>query len=91
MNAATYQLSGMTGLLVHGWSRPEQVRDGIEPYIELEARVRSGDYFVTIASELDQLSQDVNEYGTKVHLENLVSDLIYLQDNFTIIKNEQAE
>jgi hypothetical protein len=91
MNAATYQLSSITGLLTHGWGKPKQVRDGVDSYVGLEARVRSGDYFVTVASELDQLSQNTGDYAVKVQLENLVSDLIYLQDNFTIIKNEQAE
>lgn len=93
MNAAgIYMPTGFTGVLTHGWRKPKVVRDGDEPYRELEALVRSGDYFVTMATELDSFSREVSDYDVKVGLENLVSDLIHLQDNYTIIKkNEQAE
>lgn len=89
--ATTYTLSGFTGVLAHGWRRPSLVKDEAVPDRELEAKVRSGDYFVTIATELDQLSREASDYSTKIELENLVSDLIYLQDHYQITKNEQAE
>lgn len=88
---ATYALSGFTGVLTHGWRRPKLVKDEAIPNRELEAKVRSGDYFVTIATELDQLGREASDYSTKIELENLVSDLIYLQDHYQITKNEQAE
>lgn len=90
MSTATYALSGFTGVLTH-WQQPKLVKDESVPDKELEAKVRSGDYFVTLASELDQLGQEASDYGTKVGLENAVSDLIYLQDHYKITKNEQAE
>ena len=91
MNAATYTLSGFGGVMSHGWRRPRLVKDEDVPRRDLEALVRSGDYFVTIATELDQISRDATDYTVKIQLENLVSDLIHLQDNYIITKNEQAE
>jgi hypothetical protein len=93
MNAqALYLPTGFTGILSHGWQRPKVARDGSEAGQELEALVRSGDYFVTVATELDSLGRETTDYGVKIGLENVVSDLIHLQDNYTIIKkNEQAE
>jgi len=64
------------------------VRDGTEAAQELEALVRSGDYFVTLATELDQISRDATDYTVKMELENAISDLIYLQDHYSITKNE---
>jgi hypothetical protein len=92
MNAATtYTLSGFTGILAHGWRKPTLVKDEAIPNRELEAKVCSGDYFVTVATELDQLSREATDYSVKIELENIVSDLIYLQDHYLITKNEQAE
>lgn len=88
--ATTYQLSGFTGLLGHGWRLPKLARD-IEPDYELDAQVRSGDYFVMIATALDLLGRKTTDYELKIKLEAIVSDLIYLQDNYSIIKNEHSE
>ena len=88
---AGYQLSGFTGLLRHSWLQPKFARDQDESYHELDAQVRSGDYFVMIATALDALSRTSADYETKIRLEAIVSDLIYLQDNYTITKNEQEQ
>jgi hypothetical protein len=66
----------------------ETVARGAED-LHLEALVRSGDYFVTLASQLDALGQDINDYGTRAQIELIVSDLIYLQDNYAILKKEK--
>ena len=81
----------LAGLFTHAGRRPLVVRDGEISSLELEAQVRSGDYFVTVATVLDMLGRKTDDYETKIALENIVSDLIYLQDNYTIIKNEQTE
>lgn len=99
MNSASlsYQLPSFTGVISHGWLRPAFVRDTEEaedtPRVtgKLEVQVRSGDYFVTLASELDQLSRDVKDYKIREDLEDIVSDLIHLQDNYTITKNNPAK
>ena len=55
---------------------------------ELDAMARSGDYFVTLAAQLDELSRTTDDYEVKLRLENLASDLLYLQDNYNVTKKE---
>jgi len=55
------------------------------------AEVRSGDYFVTLATALDSLCGRLDEYEARVELEGIISDLIYLQDNYQITKVDKAE
>lgn len=55
----------------------------------LEVLVRSGDYFVMLASQLDALSKDSANYDVRAQIEAVVSDLIYLQDNYDIVKKEK--
>lgn len=99
MNNSTlgYQLPTFTGLIRHGRSKIPFVRDGADVQLqntklETDALVRSGDYFVTLATVLDALGQEMkNNYRVRSSLEDLVSDLIYLQDNYTITKNKGSE
>jgi hypothetical protein len=57
---------------------------------ELEAQVRSGDYFITLATSLDTLSQQLSDYSAKMMLEDVVSDLIYLYDNYDIERRREG-
>ena len=99
MNSATlgYQLPTFTGLVSHGWSRATFLRDASDEgrqndtKLDLEAQVRSGDYFISLATTLDLLSRSVNDHHIRVNMEDRVSDLIYLQENYTIIKNKSSE
>jgi hypothetical protein len=93
--APTYQLAPFSGLMSHGWSAPSFLRDADtnrktknETDLSVDVQVRSGDYFVTLATTLDLLGKNVDSWRAKTQLEDLVSDLIYLQDNYTIIKND---
>lgn len=91
----SYQLPTFTGL-TNSWGQPALLRDGddtIESWAmqEIDAQVRSGDYFVTLATRLDELSKSSNDSMVRFPLEEAVSDLIYLQDNYTITKNKASE
>ena len=95
MNSMTYQLTPLSGLMNHGTGQPGLVRDmdltGGEhlPFVnrELEAQVRSGDYFISLATTLDGLSQNIADYPTRAKIEDIVSDLIYLYDHYEIDRN----
>jgi hypothetical protein len=93
MNSAVlgYQLPTFTGLVRHSSRNTLFLRDSDErspsAKLTLEAQVRSGDYFINLATTLDSLARDMADYNTRLNLEDLVSDLIYLQDNYTITKN----
>jgi hypothetical protein len=91
-SVAQYTLSPFTG--VRGsWHKTPLARDmASEPHTiinkQLEAEVHSGDYFITLATKLDSLNRDIEDYATRSEIENAVSDLIYLYDNYVINKRE---
>lgn len=89
--ALSYTLSNTPSLVNHGWQHTTLARDmADEPHTiishHIESQVRSGDYFITLATTLDSLSQEIPDYTTRSNIEQLVSDLIYLYDNYTISK-----
>lgn len=55
---------------------------------KIDAEVSSGDYFVTLATRLDQISNELHEYHLRTEIEEIVSGLIYLQDTYGIIKKK---
>ena len=95
----TYRLTPFTGLARHSHDTPQMVRDWDDtdsavmarPFFnrELEAQVRSGDYFITLATTLDSLSESLPDYPTRSKLEEIVSDLIYLYDNYDIERRRE--
>lgn len=54
----------------------------------VDVQVRSGDYFVTLATVLDELANKETSYAVRLELEGIVSDLIYLQNEYKITRNE---
>lgn len=93
--ALTYQLPVFTGLTSHG-EKALLFRDGLisdKERLKLDAEVRSGDYFVTLATSIDLLSQNVTNRYIRASLDRIVTDLVYMQHNYTITKDkdEQAE
>ena len=89
----SYQLPTFSGLISHGWQQVAFVRDAAEDEqrlpTELDAQIRSGDYFVTLATQLDVLGSQLVNWNVRSDLEDLTSDLIYLQDNYQILKKDQ--
>ncbi len=87
-----YQLPSFSGLINHGWGRATFVRDTDEddelPSL-IDVQAQSGDYFVTLATQLDMLGSQLVNWSVRSKLEDLTSDLIYLQDNYKIIKKDQ--
>jgi hypothetical protein len=99
MSSATYQPSyqlttGVT-LLDHGLAglMPDRrtgsyvadLDDGRE-YNEADALASSGDYFVALASRLDQLAQSLPRDGAEqIELEHIVSTLFYIQKHYAIV------
>jgi len=93
--ALTYQLPVFTGLTTHG-EEALLFRDGLISDNErrkLDVEVRSGDYFVTLATKLDLLGQNITNRYIRASLDQIVTDLVYMQHTYTITKEdkEQAE
>ena len=55
---------------------------------KVDVEVSSGDYFITLATRLDQISSELKEYHLRAEIEEIVSGLIYLQDTYGIIKKK---
>lgn len=81
--------------VISHWRLPRLLGDRQEVKVKstvcVDAEVSSGDYFTMIASRLDEISRATDDYSARICLEDIVSDLIYLQDNYTIVKNKQTE
>ncbi|HJP80903.1 MAG TPA: hypothetical protein VJ841_00705 [Candidatus Saccharimonadales bacterium] len=96
-----YMVTPFLGVIEHFRKRTQTLRDWDDsdstvmarPFFnrELEAQVRSGDYFITLATSLDTLSQQLSDYSAKIMLEEYVSDLIYLYDNYDIERRRENE
>lgn len=94
-NAGYYKINGSTNV-VNDWRGISVVADTdddindmlidavIPDYHRLEAQVRSEDFFVTLATKLDSLSSRIDDYTTRITLEDIISDLIQMQDHYKV-------
>lgn len=84
---STYQLQTNDTLWSHTIFKNWFVKDFDNDRIDnLKAEVASGDYFITLATKLDDLSQQLAEIHPAGHiiLEKIIEDLSYLQNNYRI-------
>lgn len=61
---------------------------------ELDASVRSGDYFITLATILEAIAADLPELSIATNsqaLARLADNLYYLQRHYKIIKKDQPD
>ncbi len=92
MSGMPYALRPTFGLWTHGKQPPSLLLDsGSEEDASrelLEVQIRSGDYFVTLATILDDINQSLPaEYDLiKPILERRILDLLYLQAHYQITK-----
>ena len=99
MMTANYTLNSLTGILHHGIGVPLFVRDEAErernlrlyEQLDVEAQVKSGDYFIMLATILDTINNDISDYAVRMRIEDIVSDLIYLHENYDINKTNQTK
>lgn len=88
-SSATYHITAPTGLLSHFWTTPALVRDEAEDAEMLrKARIRSGDYLMTLATELERAAQSLADVKAPEapELERIVSELLYLERNYRIVE-----
>ena len=61
---------------------------------DLDASVRSGDYFITLATMLEAIAADLPELSIVTNsqaLARLADDLYYIQRHYTIIKKDRPD
>lgn len=87
----TYKLKNLE-FNTHGWPVGAMlIHDGRRRPVnktELQAQVASDDYFALLATQLDQLSQSLqnNAQSDYILLENTIDDLLYLHQHYQITK-----
>lgn len=54
--------------------------------LERESRARSGTYFETVATELENISTLCNDKLIESEIERLVNELLYIQRRYLVIK-----
>lgn len=97
MTNTTYQLQssqtwdGALGLLGHFPGRQFIVCDEADDLVarmHMQARVRSGDYFLTLATELDKIAQGLATVKAPEapELERIVTELLSVGQDYTITK-----
>lgn len=89
MPTATYALSRSDVVLSHSpalaWFLRDVPRNPEE--LQMSAQAASGDYFATLAAELEQVAAVLpQESGEQYRLQAMVTTLLYLQNNYTIRK-----
>ncbi|HSH17902.1 MAG TPA: hypothetical protein VK978_00815 [Candidatus Saccharimonadales bacterium] len=91
----TYQLRGAAGVLSHFPAPASYVRDGDDKFndfdqakLHMQARIRSGDYFGTLATELERIAQslDAVKAPEAPELERIVTELLYVGQNYGVVK-----
>lgn len=94
MADTTYSLRSSDNIVSHFGNEPSLVRDvgniddNTAHELMMHARVRSGDYLMTVAIELDRIGQNLAEeqspYASEV--ERLVAELLYVNQRYTVEK-----
>lgn len=88
----SYQLGKFNGILEHSHTKARLLRDSdgekMQAKMNVDVQVHSGDYFVTLATMLDNVAEGLS-YQKRSQLEDIVSDLIYLQDAYKITKDSE--
>ena len=62
----------------------------VDDVTETDALVRSGQYFTTLATKLDRLSDQLKK-GNEVqahHLQEIIDELLFIQQHYSISKKE---
>lgn len=93
----SYALQPNYGILSH-WGNPLAVGDYDDNYISVDAekldvQIRSGDYFVTLATTIEVLSQRlaIDKNPAANDFERIANELLYLQNYYKVVKKSDPE
>lgn len=88
-HSSMYSFSLPSYTLSH-WLQKTPVLKDIDEDMQLEAYVRSGDYFEMLATKLDEISEQLQKYdlSNSQELSRISNSLLYLHERYTITKKE---
>ena len=89
MSSAVYSLPITGGAVLDHWgTNTSMLCDGNDRVRELRAQVQSGDYFIMLATMLDAITLELGNTNPAVNivLENIIKNLEYLQEDYTIVE-----
>ena len=78
------------GSIVVGISSTESslvLQDG-SSQLHWESRVHSGDYFTTLATELENLMEETNDSATQMKFQALIDELEYIQQRYELVQKQ---
>ena len=93
MSGFAYAPTSPVNILSHWSGYQPLVRDYIAVDGEkLEAQIKSGDYFVTVATTLEVLAQRLSDRRvvSAENLERIADELLYLQNYYEITKKNET-
>lgn len=84
-----YRLTSWQGLSGHSELTAWLVRDYDDCISDVDAHVRSGDYFSALATQLDALTEKLPPNSDEImQIERLVRDLLYVDSKYNIISKQ---
>lgn len=87
----TYRIKNMGAILSHFPGLHRFVHDTEDDAdILRQARIRSGDYLMTLATELEQLAENLSSSKAPEApaLERIVAELIYVERNYKVVPRD---
>ncbi len=92
---ADYVLAQSVQIFSHYQARPRHMRDRAQPdRLDLAIAVRSGDYFVTLATSIESLATTLPDISTATAsklLAKIADDLCYLQTHYRIECKDRSD
>ena len=86
MQSYDYVLTLGHGNLLVGYGLMPLVCNDTDFQLESESRVRSGNYFETVAAELEYLAVKGDSIIVRYELQHLIDELLYIQRRYKIVK-----
>lgn len=91
-DTTTYKLKPLGYILKHFPAKQAFVHDSDDDTDLLrQARIRSGDYLMTLSTELDKIAQSLTNVNAPeaAELERIVAELIYIEKNYSLAPNSK--
>lgn len=86
--SSTDKSIGFGNILVSNSYLPLIMYDGNN--LRYDSRVHSGDYFETLATELENISGEIDDEATKMRLTQLIEELVYIQERYKLTQKSHS-